>query len=235
MRLQLAGLAALALSGATLGCVPADHGRTEVITKDVEKSNAEVVRAEFEIGAGKLQLHGGAAKLMEAAFTVNPPELAPDVRYNTSGFRGELFVGQVRKQMQLQSRMRNEWDVRLAEDVPLDVIVRGGAGEMKLELGSLALRGVEVHLGAGQCDLDLRGKPRKSYTATIQGGVGEARIWLPHDAAVTAEARGGIGEIKVTGLRREGGAWVSERYGKGQPEIHLDVRGGIGSIRIFGE
>lgn len=197
-------------------------------------AKAELVRAELTMAAGKLEVTGGAKELLEATFEYNVPGWKPEVRYSSTGFRGQLTVQQ-NKPSASAGEARNNWNIKLANDIPLDIVVRCGAGESRLELGELNLRGVEVHMGAGAIDMDLRGKPTHDFAVTVHGGVGQARIRVPSDVGVIAEARGGLGSINVRGMKREGGAWVNEAYGKAKTTIRLDVKGGIGEIDIAAE
>src|ERR1019366_5318472 len=69
----------------------------------------------------------------------------------------------------------------------------------------------------------------------IRGGIGEATVRLPAGVGVYAEGAGGIGEIKTQGLRREGDHWINDAYDDSKVRIHLDVHGGIGSIRLLAD
>nr|HEV7953798.1 hypothetical protein [Candidatus Acidoferrales bacterium] len=69
----------------------------------------------------------------------------------------------------------------------------------------------------------------------VQGGVGEARIRLPHEVAVEIRADGGIGSIDTQGLHKEAGRWVNDAWGKSPTTIHMNVEGGIGEIRLVVE
>ena len=90
-------------------------------------------------------------------------------------------------------------------------------------------------MGVGQLDLDLRGTPKKSYDVRIQGGVGEATVRLPSNVGVEAEARGGIGEVHASGLRKEGSRYVNEALADSKVAIHLEIEGGVGSIRLISD
>jgi hypothetical protein len=227
--------AAFLLSGCN---VDIDTGRTRETTtetKTVERAKVEMTRAEITMGAGELELQGGAKALFEGKFTTNLDRSRPDVRFESTGFRGHLSVRQRNSGGVIGGKVVNRWEMKLADDVPLDLDVTLGAGESILKLGSLTLRSGEVKLGAGRCEVDLRGTTRRSYELRLRGGVGEAVVYVPRDAGVTAEAAGGIGEIDVRGLNREGRSWRSANYGQTPHTIRLDLKGGIGSIRIVAE
>jgi hypothetical protein len=113
--------------------------------------------------------------------------------------------------------------------------VNSGAVHAQLDLGSLPLRDVQVDMGVGQLDLDLRGEPKHDYNVRVHGGVGEATVHLPSSAGVYAEASGGIGAIETPGLRKVEGHWVNDAYDHSKVRIYVTVEGGIGAIKLIGE
>jgi hypothetical protein len=199
-----------------------------------DAAKAEVVRVELTMAAGEMVVSGGAKELLEGTFEYNAPDWKPQVEYVATGFRGRLTVHQGKAGGTLGD-VKNEWNLRLANDIPMDLVVRCGAGENRLDIGDLDLRSVEVHMGAGAVHMDLRGKQTHDFEVAIHGGVGEARIKVPNDVGVYAEAKGAIGSINVRGMKREGKGWANEAYGKSKTTIRLDVKGGIGEINISAE
>jgi hypothetical protein len=231
MRLWLFAAAPIFLTGCGFDTSPAGPLQSE--TKIIERDNAELVKVDLKMGAGELRVQGGAAKLMEAEFSYNVPSWKPDVRYSNTGVRGYLTVEQP-STSKVAGQNRYIWDLKLSDEVPLDLTVHFGAGEAKLNLGSLSLRSVEMDMGVGEIKVDLRGQPKRDYDVHIRGGVGEATVYLPRDAGVYADASGGIGGIKATGLRKQGSHYVNDAYETSKVKIHLDIRGGIGAINLIG-
>ena len=228
-------LSLLALQGCRFGAdersIPT---RTETQSINLDKS--EMVRVDLRMAAGEMKVHPGAAgKLMDATFTYNVASWKPEVRYNATGFRGNLNVEQHAGGHGGHHDVKNIWDIQLNDQVPLDVIANMGAGEGRLDLGGLSLRSVQVHLGAGAVRLDLRGNPKHDYDVEVRGGVGEADIWVPHGAGVVAEASGGLGGIKADGFTQRNGKYYNDAYEKAQVRIHLDVKGGIGQINLHSD
>jgi hypothetical protein len=207
-------------------------GPVEHETRSVELDKSEMVRVEMKMGAGELQVQGGSPKLMDADFSYNVPSWKPLVRYEASSFRGQLTVEQPRSSHG-RSNITYKWDLRLNDGVPLDVIADLGAGQARMDLGSLNLRSVTVNMGVGELRLDLRGTPKRDYDVHVHGGVGHAIVNLPKDVGVDANATGGIGHISVTGLEREGNRWRNPGHENARVTIHLDVEGGIGDIELI--
>jgi len=223
----------LLLSGCGPDFGPPGPERTE--TRSVELDNSEEVRAELRMGAGELRVRGGAAKLMEARFVYNRLRMRPEVTYHnaSAGFRGHLLVAEP-SGVRGGSR-RYQWDLAFNDEKPLDLEVKCGAGESHLDLGDLSLRRVDVQMGVGELHLDLRGMPKHDYSVFIRGGVGEASVYLPSGVGIDAEAKGGIGGIQTTGLEKRDGRYVNAALGHAKTTVRLDIRGGIGSIRLIAE
>ncbi len=216
--------------------VPEAEIALEHYSKSVELGKFESARMDIRMGAGELRLSGGSPKLAEADFDYNVPLWKPQFISHISGMRADLKVEQP-EGGGFAGDIQYKWEMRLNDQVPWDIVTNLGAGEAHLDLGSVALRNVEVHMGVGQLNLDLRGTPKRSYDVEIHGGVGEAQVYLPSGVGISATAHGGIGEIDVEGLVKHGDRWTNQEWLRSPSGvgIRLTVNGGIGSIRIVAE
>ncbi|MDX2182148.1 MAG: toast rack family protein [Bryobacteraceae bacterium] len=230
----------LACCAALAGCVTVENelaGPVKDESIHIDRGKAEQIRMEVRMGVGELRVADGApaGKLVDANFRYNVPFLKPTVDYNDSSFRGSLIIEQRgEKKVRIGSDMENKWDLKLDREIPLDLEVKLGVGETKLDLGKLNLRGVRLNVGVGECRMDLRGDPQRDYDVEIHGGVGEATIYLPANVGVAATAKGGIGSVRVEGLTEENGRYVNKNYGKAKVTVRVDVRGGVGEIKLIG-
>src|SRR5215207_10088111 len=182
--LSIVMMAATAVLAGACGMQPGgtqqqDVGKMQEESKSVDLKNADSVHAQLKMGAGELNLTGGADQLMEADFSYNVSEWKPEVSYDVSGKKGELVVEQGSANGgDLSGGARNEWDISMNDEVPTDLVVRLGAGESNLDLDSLTLMGVDVRMGAGKSTVDLSGVYTRNFDATIEGGVGQATVLL---------------------------------------------------------
>ena len=211
---------------------PAGPEQHESRSVDLDKS--ERVRAELKMGSGELDVRGGAQKLLDADFTYNVAGWKPDVRYSSTGDSGDLVVEQP-KSSSSTGHAKNHWDLRFNDNVQLDLKTEFAAGEARLNLGGLNLRGLNIEIGAGTLRLDLRGKPAKDYSVRIRGGVGEATVYLPKNAGISASVSGGLGDVSVTGLRKSGDIYINDGAETAAAKIRLDIQGGVGSIKLIAE
>jgi len=204
-------------------------------TKSVELQGAKSVSAHLEMPAGEIELSGGSSRLLDADFQYDPYEGTPRVDYTVAGNRGELHVEQRESPVVHFGETRNDWNLRLGGDVPLDLRLDMGAGKNTLRLDGLNVERLEVHMGAGEMNLYLAGLRATHFDGIVEGGAGQARIHLPKDVGARVHATGGIGAINARGLVRDGDAYVNETYGKTASTIELNVSGGVGEIDLIEE
>jgi hypothetical protein len=233
MRRAGVGIAAAALlvAGCATGCVAAGETRHE--TKAIELDDAEMARVEIRMGGGELHVKSGTPKLLEADFAYNVPDWKPVVDYHATSRHGELTISQPEHSGNFFRSSVYTWDLKLNGQLPLDVIVNLGGGEANLDLGRMDLRTVDVNIGAGELKMDLRGEPKRDYSVQVRGGAGAATVYLPRDSGISATATGGIGEVSATGLEKRDGVWINPERVHAPVTVHLDVKGGVGEIRLI--
>lgn len=217
---------------AVVACRPA-IGSMRSEARTVELAGAESTDVSIEMGAGELRLTGGSGELMEATFSYNSGRWRPEVHYDVRASRGDLEVRQpAGMNVSWPDNYRNEWDVRLNDDVPMDVRVGLGAGRCQLDLAGLSLTSVEIDAGAGDVLVDLSGDWAVDLRASIDGGVGKLTVLLPPDVGVEAVVRGGLGGVSASGLRLEGGAYVNESFGEADATLYLEIERGVGQVEL---
>lgn len=211
-------------------------GPTETESRSIEQGDAETVRAIIQMGAGELLMRGWATNLLDAEFTYNVPDWQPIISYDVHNDRGELRISQPEYVGSIDAlptgNIQYQWDLRLNNDVPLDLEISLGAGRSDLVLGDLHLVDAQINIGVGETTIDLTGDWRDSATITIQGGVGATGVRLPANVGVRVLTQSGLGGIEVQGLSRDGDAYINEMYGQTDVSLEVLVTSGVGAIRL---
>jgi hypothetical protein len=226
-----AAMVSLALTGCEFDHTVTGPLRTQTISLDINK--AQQANVKLEMAAGELEVRGGTPKLLDGRVEYNVPHWQPEVVDNNDGQVADVTIRQP-EHGHVGGNTKYRWDLQLNDTIPLDLEFNCGAGQGKLELGDLNLRNVNVHMGAGQVDLDLDGHPAHSYTVNVAGGVGQATIRLPRNVGVRAEAHGGLGSIEVRGLTKRDDYYSNDLLNSAKVNVFIKVEGGIGEIRILG-
>ncbi len=219
------------------GCASIAAGTTptrENVTVPLEGALSALV--ELDIGAGELQVTGGAVELMEADLVYSVRAWRPQVTVERSGDRASVRVDQSDQSLVLPvGRVQNTWTVRLNPEVPMDLKVNLGAGTTRLVLGDLAIRSLDVDMGAGEAELDLTGDWTSDVRASVSGGVGQLTVRLPAEVGVRARVSGGLGSVNAEGLSRDGDDYVNSAYGSSAVTLTVTVEGGIGAVILIVE
>jgi len=224
-------------------------------TQTIELGDAESVNVEIRMGAGELNVSGGASDLLDATFTYNVEELDPGATYSN----GNLTVQHADVKTDIRSlfdldEYRNEWDLRFNEDVPMEMMIDTGAGRSDLKLGNLALTRLDITSGAGDVDLelggslslsrleydmgagdstlDLSGDWQKNLDATINGGIGKLTVSLPSDVGVRVDVDAGIGAVNTSGLTKDGNIYTNAAYSESNIKLIISINAGVGEINL---
>ncbi len=249
--LFIAGALLFSLSCAGTEFEQANVGPLETKTEVVELGDTGKVRVDVRIGAGELEIGGGAEELLEAEFRYNIADWVPIIEQNDD----RLVIRQPNSQkIPIGDEVRYEWDLRFNNEAPLDLKVDVGAGTGEFNLGDLQIERMEVKLGAGditvdfdgndtlqrlemdvgagKATLDLRGEWAYDVMVTIRGGVGETTLILPEDVGVRVEVAKGLGGINASGFLVDGSTYKNDAYGETEGTITVFIQAGIGQINL---
>jgi uncharacterized protein DUF2154 len=207
-------------------------GELQTESHSVELGDAKLVSVEINMGAGNLEVTGGAAKLLESTFVYNVTKLKPEVDYSA----GTLVVRQPDTHglpvLQGISNFHNEWSLHLADNVPMDLSVDLGAGTGNLKLAGLSLTGLEVSLGAGDYMIDLSGDWARDLDVTLNTGAANTTLKLPNSVGVLVEVEPGPNAIEASGLTHDGEVYTNAAYGVSDVSMHVKMEPGIGYINL---
>lgn len=204
----------------------------ETTTKTVDLDGAQTAHVDVQLGAGEMNLSGGAQpSLMSGKFSYIK-ELEPEVNYERQGDEGHLQIKQSKPtfKTRLGSNASYRWNAQLNNDVPLDLNVDTGAGENVLHLGDIKLQHLYVNMGAGETMMDLRGDWEQGFDADIDTGIGETTVLLPKETGVNINVDKGIGEISTKGLFEEDGHYRNRAYEGSADAINMDLDMGVGEV-----
>src|SRR3989442_1028182 len=101
-------------------------GPTQYESRLIERDASKSLRTELRMGGGTLKVSGGSPNWMQGEFAYSVPSWKPNIRYATAGGRGDLLVEQPKSSQTYLGNTTNEWDLRLNNEIPTDLIARVG-------------------------------------------------------------------------------------------------------------
>lgn len=231
-RVYLAGVLGLSLIVAVTGCGVFTNGSEENGKITIEKDKAKELQLELNLGAGELNVEKGANEWVEGSINYNEDKLKPEVSYKLKGDKGMAVIEQENIGLLDNIKLgehKNEWNLTLSDEIPLDLVVNSGASDTNLDLKGLNLNELDVNAGVGDITIDLSGKWENSFDAALALGVGQSTIILPEDVGVKIESSKGIGTADFIGFISKGnGVYVNEVYENADVIITLTTDLGVG-------
>ena len=207
-------------------------GELQTESQSVELGDAESVRVEVKLGAGDLVVTGGAKKLLEADFTYNVAKLKPEVEFTDSTLVVQHPDVRGYRTPQDIKDFRNEWDLRLNNDVPMNLSLEMGAGTSDLQLADLSLTGLDIILGAGKSTVDLTGNWARDLDVTFDTGAANITVRLPGDVGVRVEVEAGVSTVNAPSLTKAGNVYTNAAYGVSDVTLNIKIKAGIGQITL---
>jgi hypothetical protein len=188
------------------------------------------------LGAGELTLNGGAPSSALVAATVfsKAPEWQPEivqslngsvksVTITDKGFKGKEWFA---------VHSPNSWEILVNDQVPVNLTVNVGAGDNRLDLGTLNLDSLVVNTGAGDTEIDLGRTRAGPYHAEIHNGVGDLTIRVKKNSNTRVSLDHGVGDLSSKGFEQEHDILVTEGFDPALPTTEIFVKQGVGDITL---
>lgn len=109
-----------------------------------------------------------------------------------------------------------------------------GASKIEVrQIGNADPEQVRLRGGVGDISLDLTGAWTHSADVKITAGAGSLTVRFPDDLGVLVEVEGGLSNVKAPGLKRVGDTYVNDAFGKAETELHVQITTGVGNVRLI--
>ena len=189
--------------------------------------------------AGELFVQSAATSetAVSGRFTYAPADLRPELSSSLLGGTRDVGVDSpnARPVNLPGGKLRNEWSLSVAPNVPANLTVTLGAGKGRLDLRGIELTGLDLQQGAGDVSVDLSGQ---SNTVDVRAtlGAGKATFTVPQSARVRVlGGKDGIGSFNAQGFTTDGAYLVNDAYASSSATqtITISVQRGVGEVDII--
>jgi uncharacterized protein DUF2154 len=193
-----------------VGCTRAGELRTE--RRSVELEGAESVSTDLSMNAGNMVVEGGAQNLMDATFDYNVPEWKPEVSYGGIGEQKELSVNQPDVSGPTFGSARNDWEILLSDDVPMELFASNSSGDGEFDLESTSLTSFSVEASSGDIAADVGGEQPLLEELTVDSSSGDVGLDLSgeYSSPVGLEVDLSSGDLTMD---LSGGSWEENLEG----------------------
>lgn len=191
------------------------------VTMSRRIAGEDQLQVNVEYGAGHFQVRAGEGRqLYRMKLRYDEDRFEPEVDYDRGHLR--LGVDHIGRSLQVGDGNGGEMDLELARGVPMNLDLAFGAVRAELDLGGLALLGLDVRTGASESTVAVsEPNPVEMGTASFEVGAAdfEARD-LGNLNARRIDLDAGVGEITLAFT----GEWMQD--------AHARIKMGLGSLEM---
>ncbi|WHT48866.1 toast rack family protein [Sporosarcina thermotolerans] len=136
----------------------------------ITKDNAESLKVNIDFGVGNLYISGDSKEWVSGDFSYNHKKLEPKVNYKLRKNVGHVDIkqGSVTMLGFNKRKWKNDWDLQLTNDIPIDLEIDMGVSDSTLDLRGIQLNSLVINSGVSDSTIDLSGKWKK----------GSVRMWI---------------------------------------------------------
>ena len=201
-------------------------------TVSIPLENARSARIKMDHGAGRLNVRSGAAstELLNGVF-------GAEVDYKSS-LNGDQLQVKLRNSPQFWGWFPGsgslDWDVRLNQDIPLNLKIDSGASATVLDLTDLKVVELDIDTGASSTEVTLPANAGNTLV-DIDSGASSVKITIPTGVAARIRVKTGIASVNIDSNRfphQDGGLYQSADYATAANRADITIDTGVGSVDI---
>ncbi len=115
-----------------------------------------------------------------------------------------------------------------------EIQVNAGAGKIDMRsMGNANFERLNIKGGAGEVVLDLNGDWARPANVEVIAGVGKLQVRVPREIGVRVTPTGSpVGKLVVDGLITTGGSYVNEAYATATIKLEIALTTGVGDVTI---
>jgi len=196
---------------------------------------AQTARIKIRHGAGRLNIHTGAATgvLMEGDFGGG---LDYSCHREGDGLKVKMEVPNQIFPFGWTPGVTLDWSFGLARDVALDLDFDTGAGEAYLELTELMVKTIRLKSGASATVINLPSTAGQTHVS-VEAGAASVQFYVPSGVSARIRSHGDLATIDVDQSRFPligSQVYQSADFDTAENRVEMDLQMGVGSIQVNG-
>jgi len=196
----------------------------------ISHSGASQARIKLDHGAGRLNVHAGAApgNLLEGECT--PGTL---VKTTTEGDLQKVKIKSASDFWAWAPGEGHNWDLALAKDIPLILDIDSGANTSVLDLHDLQVTELDLDTGASTTDITLPASAGLTRV-NVDAGAATVRIVVPQGVAAQIRIQSGMASVNVDSRFPKIGPnlYLSPDYANAANRAEINIETGMASVEI---
>lgn len=210
----------------------------EEIRRDIsiaKEATAASSRVTIDMGAASVTVRGGSNQAVSGTFVSTIADLSTQSRLDGAEQRIDLTTNKLGNAgWSWFWKMRNTLDIKLSDQLPIDLSVDSGAASLDLDLRTVMAKSLTVDAGASSIELKL-GDLVDSNTTVIKSGASSINVDVPKTVdGVKLKIDAGLSGKNIPAVLKDkgDGRYESEDYAAAKKKIDLSIDAGASSIDV---
>ncbi|HEX2980734.1 MAG TPA: toast rack family protein [Anaerolineaceae bacterium] len=174
----------------------------------------------IEMGAGEMNINPGTKGVIDGSVVYNVADWAPKLDRNGSSLR---LTQDPMDRVTLDDDIKNEWNLNLGLTTPIDLTLKAGAYQAKIDLSGVPLTGLDISDGASDAKVEFNElNPAQMSRLTYRTGASQVELV-------------GLANANFSELDFESGAgnYTLDFSGQLQQDAHASVKSGVSQVTII--
>jgi len=214
-----------------IGALGRGQRQAEGQTISIPRENASRARIKFDHGAGRLNVHSGAAdtELLNGVFGAEM-----DYRSKLEGDQLEVKLRNAPQFWAWYPGQNLDWNVSLNRDVLFNLKIDSGASATFLDLTDLKVTNLDIDTGASTTEVRL---PANAGTTLvdIDTGASTVKVNVPSGVGARIRIKSGVASVNVDTNRFprvDSGLYQSGDYDSAANRTDITIDSGVGTIEV---
>lgn len=203
-----------------------------IVKQEISVAKNETAKSgliKVHTGAGRLTLNSGALGLIEG--TLESDFLRVDLEDKIDGSLQSVKI-EGRKLSVTDGMSKNELNLRVADDLPLDLAFETGAIDMDLDLSEIQARSIDVRTGVSSVNLKI-GDRLSSSLLKVNAGVSSVNISLPKTIGARIRIDSDLASKDLLDfIKIDDKTYESSNYDTSTKKIEIQMQVGVSSVNI---
>lgn len=187
---------------------------------------------DLEPGVGEVILQKGSDEDVLFSGTV-PEGIQSQRQLSQEGERGTFTIRMAEKPSVFAKDLGNywRWNLELSSTPLIDLNVELGVGDCQIDLRGLKLKALDVSMGVGEANITLPSEG--NFQAKVDGAIGQIIIYLPENMGLRVKSHYGLGNFKAPpAFVKIGEYYQTKGFAKAANQVDLNVSQAIGVITV---
>ncbi|MFA6981146.1 MAG: hypothetical protein WC209_17605 [Ignavibacteriaceae bacterium] len=191
----------------------------------------KTVNATFELGAGRIELHGNDSNLVTVKSGGMKDLFSVDTDRQNENYDFDVSMENVH--VNLKEDHHRKLEVGFNNNPNYNFNFKLGAADVDLDLTTLKVENISLSTGAASCNLKVKEFATDTMNIKVEAGAASVRLILPKDAGVQIRKETALSTTHFDDFKEiSDDLFQTDNFSSAKKKIFLEIEGGVASFYV---